>query len=97
MSIWEWGHVGVVTQPRAPGAYAKVNRLRFNSQGNKFGVADGDGHVALWTLRIGGGNVPHHPFFVCPLNIHLFYFMLIIYYYYIINNIPSAQSEIFGG
>jgi len=63
VSIWEWGHVGVVSQPRAAGAYAKVNRLRFNSQGNKFGVADGDGHVALWTLRLGGGNVPHRPFF----------------------------------
>lgn len=71
VAIWEWGHVGVVSQPRTPGTYAKVNRLRFNSQGNKFGAADGDGHVALWTLRLGGGSVPHRPFFVrlqfnCP-------------------------------
>lgn len=64
VAIWEWGHVGVVSQPRTPGTYAKVNRLRFNSQGNKFGAADGDGHVALWTLRLGGGSVPHRPFFV---------------------------------
>ena len=64
VSIWEWGHVGVVCQPRTPGTYAKVNRLRFNSQGNKFGAADGDGHVALWTLRLGGGSAPHRPFFV---------------------------------
>lgn len=64
VAIWEWGHVGVVAQPRTPGTYAKVNRLRFNSQGNKFGAADGDGHVALWTLRLGGGSVPHRPFFV---------------------------------
>uniref|UniRef100_A0A0P5RMU8 DmX protein 2 n=1 Tax=Daphnia magna TaxID=35525 RepID=A0A0P5RMU8_9CRUS len=63
VSIWEWGHVGVVCQPRTPGTYAKVNRLRFNSQGNKFGAADGDGHVALWTLRLGGGSAPHRPFF----------------------------------
>jgi len=63
VAIWEWGHVGVVSQPRTPGTYAKVNRLRFNSQGNKFGAADGDGHVALWTLRLGGGSVPHLPFF----------------------------------
>lgn len=64
VAIWEWGHVGVVSQPRTPGTYAKVNRLRFNSQGNKFGAADGDGHVALWTLRLGGGSAPHRPFFV---------------------------------
>ena len=64
VAIWEWGHVGVVCQPRSPGTYAKVNRLRFNSQGNKFGAADGDGHVALWTLRLGGGSAPHRPFFV---------------------------------
>nr|CAH0105862.1 unnamed protein product [Daphnia galeata] len=63
VSFWEWGHVGVVCQPRTPGTYAKVNRLRFNSQGNKFGAADGDGHVALWTLRLGGGSAPHRPFF----------------------------------
>ncbi|XP_046448229.1 dmX-like protein 2 isoform X2 [Daphnia pulex] len=63
VAIWEWGHVGVVCQPRSPGTYAKVNRLRFNSQGNKFGAADGDGHVALWTLRLGGGSAPHRPFF----------------------------------
>lgn len=56
--------MGVVSQPRTPGTYAKVNRLRFNSQGNKFGAADGDGHVALWTLRLGGGSVPHRPYFV---------------------------------
>lgn len=56
VAIWEWGHVGVVCQPRSHGTYAKVNRPRFNSQGNKFGAADGDGHVALWTLRIGGGS-----------------------------------------
>ena len=78
VSIWEWGHVGVVSQPRAAGAYAKVNRLRFNSQGNKFGVADGDGHVALWTLRLGGGNVPHRPFFVRFIQFHLNMFMFLI-------------------
>jgi DmX-like protein len=64
VSIWEWGHVGVVSQPRSTGTYAKVSRLRFNNQGNKFGVADGDGHVALWTLRIGGGSQPHRPYYV---------------------------------
>lgn len=69
VSIWEWGHVGVVSQPRSTGTYAKVTRLRFNSQGNKFGVADGDGHVAIWTLRLGGGSVPHRPFYVSsPFN-----------------------------
>lgn len=87
VSIWEWGHVGVVSQPRAAGAYAKVNRLRFNSQGNKFGVADGDGHVALWTLRLGGGNVPHRPFFVRFIwfigifnTFDIVYFFIIFYF-----------------
>ena len=79
VSIWEWGHVGVVSQPRAAGAYAKVNRLRFNSQGNKFGVADGDGHVALWTLRLGGGNVPHHPFFVRFIHFRSRIFPLLLF------------------
>lgn len=79
MSIWEWGHVGVVCQPRTPGTYAKVNRLRFNSQGNKFGAADGDGHVALWTLRLGGGSAPHRPFFVRFLNHYLINWSLSLY------------------
>jgi hypothetical protein len=78
VAIWEWGHVGVVCQPRSPGTYAKVNRLRFNSQGNKFGAADGDGHVALWTLRLGGGSAPHRPFFVRILFILLDFLICVL-------------------
>ena len=28
--------------------FAKVNRVRFSLQGNKFGAGDGDGNVAFW-------------------------------------------------
>jgi len=33
---------------RPSGVFAKVNRVRFSLQGNKFGACDGDGNVALW-------------------------------------------------
>ena len=42
----------MVPQPvqnvRPSGVFAKVNRVRFSLQGNKFGAGDGDGNVALW-------------------------------------------------
>lgn len=89
VAIWEWGHVGVVSQPRTPGTYAKVNRLRFNSQGNKFGAADGDGHVALWTLRLGGGSAPHRPFFVW----HVIQNNLIIYLRVFSSTVASVSQQ----
>ena len=30
--------------------YAKVNKIVFSQQGNKFGVCDGDGNAALWQV-----------------------------------------------
>lgn len=33
---------------RPSGVFAKVNRVRFTQQGNKFGACDGDGNVAFW-------------------------------------------------
>ena len=46
--IWEWSHGQAVQNVRPAGVFSKVNRLRFTQQGNKFGVADGDGNVVLW-------------------------------------------------
>ena len=46
--MWEWSHGQAVQNVRPAGVFAKVNRLRFTQQGNKFGVADGDGNVVLW-------------------------------------------------
>ena len=46
--MWEWSHNQAVQNVRPAGVFAKVNRLRFTPQGNKFGVADGDGNVVLW-------------------------------------------------
>ena len=33
---------------RQAGIFAKVNKIVFTQQGNKFGVCDGDGNTALW-------------------------------------------------
>lgn len=46
--MWEWSHNQAVQSVRPPGVFAKVNRVRFTAQGNKFGVCDGDGNVSLW-------------------------------------------------
>ena len=46
--MWEWSHNQAVQNVRPAGVFAKVNRLRFTQQGNKFGVGDGDGNVVLW-------------------------------------------------
>ena len=37
---------------RPAGVFAKVNRIVFTQQGNKFGVCDGDGNTALWQVNI---------------------------------------------
>ena len=37
-----------VQNVRPSGVFAKVNRVRFSLQGNKFGAGDGDGNVAFW-------------------------------------------------
>ena len=56
---------------RPSGVFAKVNRVRFSLQGNKFGACDGDGNVALWQAA----NVSA-PFFVSDTTIilHTIYF-----------------------
>ena len=59
MRMWEWSHAQPVQNVRPPGVFAKVNRVRFTSQGNKFGACDGDGNVALWQAANAS-----QPFFV---------------------------------
>ena len=59
--MWEWSHSQPVQNVRPPGVFAKVNRVRFTSQGNKFGACDGDGNVALWQAANAS-----QPFFVRP-------------------------------
>ena len=59
--MWEWSHSQPVQSVRPPGVFAKVNRVRFTSQGNKFGACDGDGNVALWQAANAS-----QPFFVRP-------------------------------
>ncbi|XP_060804377.1 dmX-like protein 2 isoform X1 [Amyelois transitella] len=51
VQLWEWGHGSCVWSPRAPGAFAKVTRVRFSDYGNKFAAADADGNLAMWQLH----------------------------------------------
>lgn len=62
VSLWEWGHQTAVATPRAPGTFAKVTRVRFSQHGNKFGVADSDGHLSLFQVACREGTA--RPFFV---------------------------------
>ncbi|XP_049871334.1 dmX-like protein 2 isoform X2 [Pectinophora gossypiella] len=57
VQLWEWGHPSCVWSPRAPGAFAKVTRVRFSDYGNKFAAADADGNLALWQLH---PSASHH-------------------------------------
>ncbi|XP_053611658.1 dmX-like protein 2 isoform X3 [Plodia interpunctella] len=73
VQLWEWGHGSCVWSPRAPGAFAKVTRVRFSDYGNKFAAADADGNLAMWQLHPAAhaqlaqvGGQPHaspRPFF----------------------------------
>ncbi|GAB6032390.1 hypothetical protein CHUAL_011029 [Chamberlinius hualienensis] len=54
--LWEWGHNQPLSTPRPPGTYAKVTRARFNPQGNKFGVSDGDGNLSLWQVGMSSSS-----------------------------------------
>nr|XP_042903510.1 dmX-like protein 2 [Parasteatoda tepidariorum] len=61
VSLWEWNHAQPISSPRQAGTFAKVTRILFNLQGNKFGVTDGDGIISLW--QVGLGHVSNRPFF----------------------------------
>lgn len=62
VQMWEWGLIQPVSTPRAPGAFAKVTRVRFSQHGNKFGVADGDGKLSLF--QVGLSSSDSRSFFV---------------------------------
>ncbi|XP_026671186.1 dmX-like protein 2 isoform X3 [Ceratina calcarata] len=61
VSLWEWGHQTAVATPRPSGTFAKVTRVRFSHHGNKFGVADSDGHLSLFQVACREGTA--RPFF----------------------------------
>ncbi|KAJ8668951.1 hypothetical protein QAD02_000210 [Eretmocerus hayati] len=61
VSLWEWGHQSAVATPRPAGTFAKVTRVRFSQHGNKFGVADSDGHLSLFQVACREGTA--RPFF----------------------------------
>ncbi|XP_057211721.1 dmX-like protein 1 [Triplophysa rosa] len=54
--MFEWGHSQQITCFRSPGN-CRVTRIRFNYQGNKFGIVDADGALSLWQTSTGG-NTP---------------------------------------
>lgn len=70
VQLWEWGHQQVVCTPRPPGTFAKVTRCRFSHQGNKFGIADGDGNLSLW--QAGIATQSNRSFFVSILLENVF-------------------------
>lgn len=65
VSLWEWGHQSAVATPRPAGTFAKVTRVRFSLHGNKFGVADSDGHLSLFQVACREGTA--RPFFVSTI------------------------------
>lgn len=58
---------------RPSGVFAKVNRVRFSLQGNKFGACDGDGNVALWQAANASA-----PFFVRYNNNNITYYIFLV-------------------
>ncbi|XP_078531680.1 dmX-like protein 1 isoform X3 [Lissotriton helveticus] len=59
--MFEWGHSQQITCFRSAGN-SRVTRIRFNHQGNKFGIVDGDGHISLyqtnWKYCSATGSTP---------------------------------------
>ncbi|XP_062399694.1 dmX-like protein 1 isoform X3 [Sardina pilchardus] len=54
--MFEWGHSQQIICFRSPGN-SRVTRIRFNYQGNKFGIVDADGALSLWQTNTTG-NTP---------------------------------------
>ncbi|KAM9253351.1 dmX-like protein 1 isoform 2-T2 [Dugong dugon] len=59
--MFEWGHSQQITCFR-PGGNSRVTRMRFNYQGNKFGIVDADGYLSLyqtnWKCCPVSGSIP---------------------------------------
>uniref|UniRef100_A0AAX7URS3 RAVE complex protein Rav1 C-terminal domain-containing protein n=1 Tax=Astatotilapia calliptera TaxID=8154 RepID=A0AAX7URS3_ASTCA len=51
--MFEWGHSQQIICFRSPGN-SRVTRIRFNHQGNKFGIVDADGALSLWQTNTSG-------------------------------------------
>ncbi|XP_062985562.1 dmX-like protein 1 isoform X1 [Elgaria multicarinata webbii] len=59
--MFEWGHSQQITCFRS-GGNSRITRMRFNYQGNKFGIVDGDGYINLyqtnWKRCLHNGTIP---------------------------------------
>ncbi|XP_055486984.1 dmX-like protein 1 [Leucoraja erinacea] len=56
--MFEWGHSHQLACFR-PSGNSRITRIRFNHQGNKFGIVDGDGYLSFWqTNPIALGATP---------------------------------------
>ncbi|CAJ0959160.1 unnamed protein product, partial [Mesorhabditis belari] len=59
--VWEWGVGQPVYTARVAGQHAKVTKIVFSANGNKFAAVDGDGMLCLW--QAGQAQEPKKPFF----------------------------------
>lgn len=52
VKLWHWGSSDALSsfKQTEKGSSAKITKLQFNSQGNKFGVSDVDGYLHLYQL-----------------------------------------------
>ncbi|KAK0411859.1 hypothetical protein QR680_005883 [Steinernema hermaphroditum] len=48
IKLWEWGVQQPLFTARVAGQYAKVTKVVFSTNGNKFAAVDGDGLLCLW-------------------------------------------------
>ncbi|TKR87267.1 hypothetical protein L596_011689 [Steinernema carpocapsae] len=48
IKLWEWGSQQPLFTARGAGQYAKVTKVVFSTNGNKFAAVDGDGLLCLW-------------------------------------------------
>ncbi|EGT40330.1 CBN-RBC-1 protein [Caenorhabditis brenneri] len=48
IKVWKWGAKDTVYTARVAGQHAKVSKIAFSCNGNKFAAVDGDGMLCLW-------------------------------------------------
>uniref|UniRef100_A0A8R1HL41 WD_REPEATS_REGION domain-containing protein n=1 Tax=Caenorhabditis japonica TaxID=281687 RepID=A0A8R1HL41_CAEJA len=48
IKVWRWGTKETIYTARVAGQHAKVTKIAFSSNGNKFAAVDGDGMLCLW-------------------------------------------------
>lgn len=60
--LWEWGVDQPIFTAREAGQYAKVQKLAFAQNSNKFAAVDGDGLLCIW--QASTQSVVRKPFFV---------------------------------